>query len=101
MSAGGGEIAVRFTSEEDARLWSAFVEINRRAREAGNALKEAGDAADKIPVAIMKFAAEVKGIPDAPLRRLNAEHEKLAKALESNLISQEEWSAGAARAPRA
>ncbi len=98
MSSGGGEIAVRFTSEEDARLWSAFVEINRRAREAGNALKEAGDAADKIPVAIMKFAAEVKGIPDAPLRRLNAEHEKLAKALESNLITQEEWSAGAAKA---
>lgn len=98
MSSGGGEIAVRFTSEEDARLWSAFVEVNRRAREAGAALREAGDAADKIPVAIMKYAAEVKGIPDAPLRRLNDEHAKLAKALEANLITQEEWSAGAAKA---
>jgi predicted RNA-binding protein associated with RNAse of E/G family len=87
-----GEVVVRFTSEEDAKLFDAFVRVAKMASDSGDKLTKTSAAADRADASLKRFAEHMKDVTSTPMEALTRETEKLDRALKANLLTAEEHS---------
>lgn len=100
MSTNGGEISVKFTSQEEAKLWQAFTRIVVEGRKVALGLQDASESAVKFEKGLDKFAEQVKRVDAGPLGALREEMRKLDAAVAANLLTEEKASAGRIEAQR-
>jgi hypothetical protein len=94
----GGEVAVRFTATDDGKAQQAFARTAAGADDTAAALDKASFAANRLDRSTQRFVDQLKNAHAGPIRELQAEHEKLAKLVTSNAITEDEANTGKLRA---
>ena len=100
MSTNGGEISVKFSSQEESRLWQNFTRLVVEGRKVALGLQEASESAVKFEKGLDKFSEQVKRIDAGPIGGLREEMRKLDAAVKVGLLTEEQASAGRIEAQR-
>lgn len=86
-----GEIAVRFTSKEDAQLFAAFTKVAAAARKVGSELDGVTAGSGKADASLRKFAEQMKQVSASPLEEVQRKLLRLHDAQRVGLLTQEEY----------
>lgn len=100
MSTNGGEISVKFSSQEESRLWQNIVRLVTATREVGAGLEKATESAAKFEKGLDKFADQVKKVDAGPVGKLREEFRKLDAAVAAELLTEEQAASGRIAAQR-
>ncbi len=93
-----GDVDVRFTATDDGKAQQAFARTAAGADDTAAALDKASFAANRLDRSTQRFVDQLKNAHAGPIRELQAEHEKLAKLVTSNAITEDEANTGKLRA---
>lgn len=100
MSTNGGEISVKFSSQEESRLWQNFTRLVVEGRKVALGLQEASESAVKFEKGLDKFSEQIKRVDAGPIGALREEMRKLDAAVAAGLLKEEQASAGRIEAQR-
>ena len=100
MSTNGGEISVKFSSQEESRLWQNFTRLIVEGRKVALGLQEASESAVKFEKGLDKFSEQIKRVDAGPIGALREEMRKLDAAVAAGLLKEEQASAGRIEAQR-
>lgn len=98
MSSDGGEVAIRFTSQQQEKLWGDIARTVSALSGLQGKGEEMAATTGKASASLRRFAEAVKAAQSTPDSRLADEMAKLKAALDATLLTQEEFAAGSAAA---
>lgn len=93
MSSDGGEVAIRFTSQQQEKLWGDIARTVAALSELQGKGEEMAAATGKTSASLRRFAEAVKAAQSTPDSRLADEVGKLDAALKAALLTQEQFDA--------
>lgn len=93
MSSDGGEVAIRFTSQQQEKLWGDIARTVAALGELQGKGEEMAATTGKTSASLRRFAEAVKAAQSTPDSRLADEVGKLDAALKAALLTQEQFDA--------
>jgi len=86
----GGEVSVKFSSQGEADLLRALLQVVSKVGGVKDAVEGVNEATEKVSPSMRRFAESVKGISADPLRELNRENSRLDEAIKAKLLTEQE-----------
>lgn len=96
--AGGGEVSVRFSSQNEADLFRALLQVAQRVGGIKDALGQTNEVAKKVDPALKRFAESVKSISSTPIQELAAANRRLDEAIKANVLTEQDAAGARAKA---
>lgn len=98
MSSDGGEVAIRFTSQQQEKLWGDIARTVSALSDLQGKGEEMAATTGKASASLRRFAESVKAAQSTPDSRLADEMAKLDAATKANLLTQEQFAAASTAA---